>query len=118
MGNSPHALTPQSAVKLGAWFSTRTVEKGRDGMPQIFRRSSNTLARAFLVGGALFFFLMWGVVYAIYRSPYTTNQNVPRVQPVPFSHEHHYSGLGMACRNSTTRFEPLVSGGFLPREPS
>jgi len=67
-------------------------------MAQIFRRSSNTLARALLVGAVVCFFLLWGVVYAIYRSPYTTNKNVPVVQEVPFSHQHHYSGLGIDCR--------------------
>src|SRR5438270_8338611 len=85
-------------------------------MPQIFRRSSNTLARAFLVGAGLFFFLFWGVVYAIYRSPYTTAQNVPQVQPVPFSHQHHYSGLGIDCRYCHTSVETSSFAGIPPTE--
>src|SRR4051812_8779490 len=34
----------------------------------------------------------------IVESPYETRQNVPREQPVPFSHEHHAGGLGIDCR--------------------
>jgi hypothetical protein len=34
----------------------------------------------------------------ITRSPYETRQNLPREQPVPFSHEHHVGGLGIDCR--------------------
>lgn len=34
----------------------------------------------------------------IVRSPYEMLQNVPREQPVPFSHEHHVGGLGIDCR--------------------
>jgi CheY-like chemotaxis protein len=34
----------------------------------------------------------------IVRSPYEMMQNVPREQPVAFSHEHHAGGLGIDCR--------------------
>jgi hypothetical protein len=32
-------------------------------------------------------------------------QNVPREQPVPFSHEHHVGGLGIDCRYCHTTVE-------------
>jgi hypothetical protein len=67
-------------------------------MAQIFGKSSNSIARVSLVGVVFGFFGFWGVVYAIYLSPYTTDVNVPRVQQVPFSHQHHVSGLGIDCR--------------------
>ncbi len=64
-------------------------------MAQIFRRGWNTIARVSLVGGFFGFFGFLGLWwYLIYRSPYTTAVNVARVQEVPFSHEHHYSGVG------------------------
>jgi len=41
----------------------------------------------------------------IVRSSYETLQNVPRSQPVPFSHEHHVGGLGIDCRYCHTTVE-------------
>jgi len=67
-------------------------------MAQIFSKSSNSIARATLLSLVIGFFAFWGVGYAIYMSPYTTNRNVPLVQEVPFSHQHHVSGLGIDCR--------------------
>ena len=81
-------------------------------MPQIFRRSTNTLVRSTLVGVVLFFFLLWGVVYAVFWSPYTTDTNVPRGQLVPFSHQHHYSGLGIDCRYCHTSVETSSFAGI------
>src|SRR6059058_5014249 len=85
-------------------------------MPQIFRRSSNSLARASLIGMVLFFFLFWGVIYAVYWSPYTTDVNVPRDQVVPFIHQHHYSGLGIDCRYCHTTVETSSFAGIPPTE--
>jgi len=67
-------------------------------MAQIFGKSSNSIARALLIGVVAGFFGVLGVVYAVYRSPYTTEQRVAREQQVPFSHQHHVSGLGIDCR--------------------
>lgn len=36
--------------------------------------------------------------YLVVRSPYEMMQNIPREQPVPFSHENHVGGLGIGCR--------------------
>ena len=43
--------------------------------------------------------------YLIVRSHYETVQNVPREQPVPFSHKHHVGGLGIDCRYCHTTVE-------------
>ena len=85
-------------------------------MPQIFRRSSNTWARASLAGGALLFFLFWGVLYAVYWSPDPTDAQVARGQGVPFSHQHHYSGLGIDCRYCHTTVETSSFAGIPPTE--
>ena len=37
------------------------------------------------------------------RSPYETLQDVPREQPVPFSHEHHVAGLASIAVTATFR---------------
>src|ERR1041385_1089392 len=67
-------------------------------MAQIFGKGSNSIARFTLLAVFFGFFAFWGVVYAVYRSPYTTRVQVPLEQPVPFSHQHHVSGLGIDCR--------------------
>src|SRR5205085_9633106 len=85
-------------------------------MAQIFAKSSNTIARASLLGIFMGFFGFWGLVYGVYRSPYTTDQAVPRVQPVPFSHQHHVSGLGIDCRYCHTSVENSAFAGIPPTE--
>ena len=81
-------------------------------MPQVFSKGSNSVARVTLIGLVVVFFGFWGVVYAVYLSPYATVENVPRVQPVPFSHQHHVSGLGLDCRYCHTSVEKSAFAGI------
>jgi Class III cytochrome C family len=85
-------------------------------MAQVFGKGSNSIARVLLIAIFLGFFGFWGVVYAIYRSPYTTEQNVPLAQPVPFSHQHHTAGLGIDCRYCHTSVEKSSFAGLPPTE--
>lgn len=79
---------------------------------QIFHPRTNTIARASLVVGAvLTTFLLWFWAEFI-RSPYTTEQWVVRDQPVPFSHEHHVSGLGIDCKYCHTSVEKSSFAGL------
>ena len=85
-------------------------------MSQIFHPSTNSFARfsifgvLVIAGGALF--LIWGLA----RSPYMTGQTMIRQQPVPFSHEHHVSGLGLDCRYCHTSVEESSFAGLPPTE--
>src|SRR5215213_6164627 len=83
-------------------------------MAQIFDRSANTLSRV-TIFGAIFIagFVLW-VIGGIVRSPYFTNQGVARVQPVPFSHQHHAGGLGIDCRYCHTSVETSNFAGIPP----
>src|SRR5213596_767712 len=83
-------------------------------MAQVFGKASNSFSRITLVAAFLGFFLFWGVVYAVYRSPYTTEQYVPLAQPVPFSHQHHVAGLGIDCRYCHTSVESSSFAGVPP----
>jgi hypothetical protein len=85
-------------------------------MAQIFGKSSNSFSRVTLVCVFLGFFLFWGVVYAVYRSPYTTDVGVPYAQPAPFSHQHHVAGLGLDCRYCHTSVEKSSFAGLPPTE--
>jgi hypothetical protein len=65
--------------------------------------------------GAVFF--LGAAVWAwdtILRSPYTTQVNVAREQPVPFSHKHHVGGLGIDCRFCHTSVEDAGFAGIPP----
>jgi len=67
-------------------------------MAQIFHPSTNTLSKVSIFG---FLFLLAAVAWIsaeVQRSSYYTYVDVPRPQPVPFSHEHHVAGLGIDCR--------------------
>src|SRR3954465_6911206 len=85
-------------------------------MAQIFRPRADAVARAALVGLAVAPVLLFGLGYAIMRSPYVTEQNVTREQPVPFSHEHHVGQLGIACRYCHTSVETARFAGIPPTE--
>lgn len=81
-------------------------------MPQLFGPSTNTLARASIVTVALLLPALGGLGYLLNASPYYTEQYVHRQQPIPFSHEHHVSGLGIDCRYCHTTVENSSSAGM------
>jgi len=80
-------------------------------MAQLFPASANTLARVFILGGTLLLCLFCCGVAALSRSPWATWQYVVRDQPVPFSHQHHVSGLGLDCRFCHTSVESSAFAG-------
>lgn len=68
-------------------------------MPQVFHPAMNTIARAVIVGvPVLSVVLGSALAYALAYSDWYTQREVTVEQPVPFSHEHHVSGLGIDCR--------------------
>ncbi len=67
-------------------------------MPQLFPPVTNVLAKATIFGAALIAAGLLWLIMQISASPYITEQDVVREQPVPFSHEHHVAGLGIDCR--------------------
>src|SRR5438309_3922383 len=77
-------------------------------MAQYFSRGADTFARILIFGGASALVSVLAVSYLIVRSHYETMQNVPREQPVQFSHKHHVGGLGIDCRycHSSVEFAP------------
>ena len=67
-------------------------------MAQIFPPATNALARGTIFGGVIIVAAASWAGGIWIRSPYVTQVNVVRDQPVPFSHDHHVSGLGIDCR--------------------
>src|ERR1700738_1379968 len=85
-------------------------------MAQIFHRSTNTISRVSIFGAVAVFGLMLWVVYHLEASPYTTQENVARDQPVQFSHAHHVGAIGIDCRYCHTSVERSAFAGIPPTE--
>ena len=83
-------------------------------MPQIFRRSANTLSKVSifgllsLVGGLI----VLAIVLA--RSSYVTRQEIFVEQPLQFSHMHHVTDDGIDCRYCHTSVETSSFAGIPP----
>jgi len=58
-------------------------------MPQISPRATNTLSKVSIFGAVFVLTFVGWVFYVHARSSYATDAGVARVQPIPFSHEHH-----------------------------
>jgi hypothetical protein len=72
---------------------------------QRFSKNANTISRFSILAAACGVASLACYGYWIAESPYETRQNVPREQPVPFSHEHHAGDLGIDCRYCHTTVE-------------
>jgi len=83
-------------------------------MPEPFHPRANIIFRLCLLGAVLSFAFVTWAGYLIVRSPYEMMQNVPREQPVPFSHEHHAGGLGIDCRYCHITVEVSNFAGIPP----
>ncbi len=83
-------------------------------MPQIFRRSANTLSKLSLaglliaVGGLIFTAILVG------SSSYVTRAHEFVEQPVQFSHLHHVKDDGIDCRYCHTSVETSAFAGIPP----
>ncbi|MFA6110145.1 MAG: cytochrome c3 family protein [Candidatus Latescibacterota bacterium] len=85
-------------------------------MAQLFSRGANWALRAGVAA-----ILTGGVAVALLvanssRSDFLTKVNVPRDQPVPFSHKHHVTGMGIDCRYCHTSVESAAFAGVPPTE--
>lgn len=79
-----------------------------------FHRGTNALARLVIFGGVLLIAGASWVAGAVWRASYVTEQGIVRQQPVPFSHQHHVSGLGIDCRYCHASVEIAAYAGMPP----
>jgi len=81
---------------------------------QIFHRSFNTISKV-TIFGALFLLAFAGWAWSKYvRSEYVTHAEEHIEQPVPFSHLHHVTGLGIDCRYCHSSVEKSGYAGIPP----
>jgi hypothetical protein len=83
-------------------------------MAQIFHHSTNTISKFSIFG---FLFIIAGLTWVgaeMNRSPYFTQAEVAREQPIQFSHAHHAGGMGIDCRYCHTSVETSSFAGIPP----
>jgi len=85
-------------------------------MAQIFGRSINWVANVSIVGGVVVAGSLLGIVLNINRLDYVSDVGNPKAQPVPFSHKHHVTGIGIDCRYCHTTVEQAAFAGIPPTE--
>lgn len=81
---------------------------------QIFHPSTNTIARLSIYGAVFVIAGGTWVLGAVSRSSYVDRVGVIAEQPVPFSHQHHVSGVGIDCRYCHTTVETGPFAGMPP----
>ncbi len=81
-------------------------------MAQIFHPSSNAFSKFSIFGGLLIVAGFFWVAGVVQRSPYVTQAEVVRTQPVQFSHKHHIDGLGIDCRYCHVSVEKSAFAGI------
>jgi hypothetical protein len=81
-------------------------------MAQIFKPSANSIAQMGLLSVAFGVPTLWLGIAALSRSPANTKVEVPKNQPVPFSHQHHTWELGIDCRYCHTSVEKSAYAGL------
>lgn len=85
-------------------------------MGQLFHRSTNLISRVSIYGAVVIIAALSYAAYTIAMSPWYTDQNVTRQQPVPFSHRHHAGELGIDCRYCHTTVEESSFAGVPPTQ--
>jgi hypothetical protein len=83
-------------------------------MAQIFHPSTNTISRVSIFGAVFFVAGSLYIADLVNRSPYVTQADVPREQPIPFSHAHHVGSVGLDCRYCHTAVEGSSAAGIPP----
>jgi hypothetical protein len=83
-------------------------------MSQIFHPSANTISRVSIFGAVFVVAGLLGVFDEVNRSPWVTQADIAREQPIQFSHERHVAGNGLDCRYCHTSVEDSSFAGIPP----
>lgn len=81
-------------------------------MAQLFRPSSNTIAKLSVVAVVFLAGCTLAVAYVMDRGPWTTLVRIAPEQPIPFSHKHHVKDDGIDCRYCHTGVENSSYAGL------
>jgi hypothetical protein len=81
-------------------------------MAQIFKPSANSVTAVILLSIGIGVPAVWLALVGLSRSPANTRVGVALNQPVPFSHQHHVTELGIDCRYCHTSVEKSPYAGL------
>jgi formamidopyrimidine-DNA glycosylase len=81
-------------------------------MAQLFRPSSNTIARVSIALAVLLVACTLAVAYILDRGGWSTSVRLAPEQPIPFSHKHHVKDDGLDCRYCHTSVENSPYAGL------
>jgi hypothetical protein len=82
----------------------------------MFTRRADLLLRTGLCAAGLIVVCLLLCIWGVPRSSYNTQVTFTPPQPVPFSHKHHVSGLGIDCRYCHDSVEIASNAGMPPTE--
>ena len=85
-------------------------------MAQLFRPSSNTIAKVSIVAAVLLVGSTVTAAYIMDRGPWITGVRQAPEQPIMFSHKHHVKDDGIDCRYCHTGVETSHYAGLPPTE--
>ena len=85
-------------------------------MAQLFPRGSNAFARVSIVVALVVVGTGLTILLNTNRLHYTSDVQVAKKQPVPFSHKHHVTGVGIDCRYCHTSVEESSFANIPPVE--
>jgi hypothetical protein len=85
-------------------------------MAQLFRPSSNTIAKVSIAAVVLAAGGLLAFGYIMDRGPWITSVGVAPEQPILFSHKHHVKDDGIDCRYCHTSVEDSSFAGLPPTE--
>src|SRR5262249_15864191 len=107
VGSSPHV------IRVSKLHCTRLSAEQRQ-MPQIFRRSANTLSKVSIFG---LLSLVGGLILSaivLARSSYVTSHQIFVEQPLQLRHMHPVTDDGIDCRYCHTSVETSSFAGIPP----
>ena len=85
-------------------------------MAQVFHRSINWVAKLSILLLLALVGLFLAILLNINRLDYVSHVGLAKDQPVPFSHKHHVTGMGIDCRYCHTSVEESAFAGIPPVE--
>ena len=85
-------------------------------MAQVFHRSINWAAKLSILFVLALAGLSLAILLNINRLDYVSHVGLAKDQPVPFSHKHHVTGMGIDCRYCHTSVEESSFAGIPPVE--
>ncbi|HZU88491.1 MAG TPA: cytochrome c3 family protein [Stellaceae bacterium] len=78
----------------------------------IFGPRANLFMNAALLGAAVLLALALLSIWVVPLMGYNDQERYIQPQPIPFSHKHHVSGLGLDCRYCHTKVEISANAGM------